>query len=132
MARREVHKVIHRLAPCTAIWVAHWDTYIFTHGVECRVCHWDRPRAIHVDGAVLTHRVRPVLADRHGTVLSNRQGTVLACEATHFGLGASLAVGKLVTSKISQEPVAAKPVRCELHNGPCLLVGCQCSQTVLR
>lgn len=128
MARREIHEVIHRLAPCTAIWVAHWDTYIFTHGVERRVCHWDRPRAVHVDGAILTLRVRPVLADRQGTVLGDGQGTILARGATYFSLGASLAVGKFVASKISQEPVAAKPVRCELHDDPCLLVGCQCSQ----
>lgn len=121
MACREVHEVVHRLAPCAAVWVAHWDTYIFTHGVECRVRHGDGPRAIHGEGAVLAHRERPILADR--------QATILACGATHFGLGASLAVGKLVASEVGQEPVAAKPVRCKLHNGPCLLIGCQRSQT---
>lgn len=124
MACREVHEVVHRLAPCTTVGVAHWDTYIFTHGVESRICHRDRPRAIHGDGSILTHRERPILADG--------QGAVLACRATHFSLGASLAVGKPVASEVGQEPVAAKPVRCELHDGPCLLIGCQRSQTGQR
>lgn len=55
MACREVHEIVHRLPPCAAVWVAHWDTYIFTHGVERRVCHRHRPRAVHGDGAILTH-----------------------------------------------------------------------------
>lgn len=124
MARREVHEVVHRLAPCTAVWVAHWDTYIFTHGVERRVRHRDRPRTVHGEGSILTDWERPILADGHGAIL--------ACGAAHFSLGTSLAVGKLVASEVGQEPVAAKSVRCELHNGPRLLVGCQCSQTGQR
>lgn len=124
MARREVNKVIYRLAPCAAVGVAHWDTYIFTHGVEPRVHHRGRPRAVCGNRAILTHRERPILAGSWGAVLAHR--------TTHFGLSASLAIGKLVASEVGQEPVAAKPVRCELHDGSCLLVGCQHSQTGLR